>query len=66
VEKGNTVYIIEHNMDVIKNCDYLIDLGPEGGEAGGKVIAQGTPEEVSRSVRSHTGKFLKRLLVKNN
>ncbi len=66
VEKGNTVYIIEHNMDVIKNCDYLIDLGPEGGEAGGKVIAQGTPEEVSRSVQSHTGKFLKRLLVKNN
>lgn len=66
VAKGNTVYIIEHNMDVIKNCDYLIDLGPEGGEAGGEVIAQGTPEEVSESVRSHTGKFLKRLLSKNN
>jgi excinuclease ABC subunit A len=66
VAKGNTVYIIEHNMDVIKNCDYLIDLGPEGGEAGGEVIAQGTPEEVSESVRSHTGKFLKRLVSKNN
>jgi excinuclease ABC subunit A len=66
VAKGNTVYIIEHNTDVIKNCDYLIDLGPEGGEAGGEVIAQGTPEEVSESVRSHTGKFLKRLVSKNN
>ena len=66
VANGNTVYIIEHNMDVIKNCDYLIDLGPEGGEAGGEVIAQGTPEEVSESVRSHTGKFLKRLVFKNS
>jgi excinuclease ABC subunit A len=59
VAKGNTVYVIEHNLDVIKCCDYIIDLGPEGGEAGGQVIAQGTPEEVAKNVGSYTGKFLK-------
>ncbi|MCW4034960.1 MAG: excinuclease ABC subunit UvrA [Candidatus Bathyarchaeota archaeon] len=59
VDKGNTVYVIEHNLDVIKSCDYLIDLGPEGGEAGGQVIAQGTPEEVAKNSKSYTGKFLK-------
>ena len=62
VEKGNTVYVIEHNLDVVKSCDYLIDLGPEGGEAGGEVIAQGTPEEVAENATSHTGKFLKKML----
>jgi excinuclease ABC subunit A len=66
VEKGNTVFIIEHNLDVVKSCDYLIDLGPEGGEAGGEVVACGTPEEVSENGKSYTGKFLKRMLSKNN
>ncbi|MBC8204049.1 MAG: excinuclease ABC subunit UvrA, partial [FCB group bacterium] len=62
VEKGNTVLVIEHNLDVIKTADYIIDLGPEGGDAGGTIIAEGTPEEVSQSPDSYTGKFLKRLL----
>ncbi len=65
VEKGNTVYIIEHNLDVIKSCDYLIDLGPEGGAAGGEILAQGTPEEVAEYAKSYTGKFLKRILNHN-
>jgi excinuclease ABC subunit A len=59
VDKGNTVLVIEHNMDIIKSADYIVDLGPEGGAAGGRVIAQGTPEEVSKSPGSYTGKFLK-------
>jgi len=59
VDKGNTVLVIEHNMDVIKSSDYIIDLGPEGGEKGGTIIAQGTPEQVSRNSTSYTGKFLK-------
>jgi excinuclease ABC subunit A len=66
VEKGNTVYVIEHNLDVVKSCDYLIDLGPEGGEAGGEIIANGTPEDVAEDQDSHTGKFLKRMLSRNN
>ncbi len=61
-ELGNTVLIIEHNLEVIKYCDYIIDLGPEGGEEGGRVIAQGTPEEVASVPDSFTGQFLKRLL----
>jgi excinuclease ABC subunit A len=65
VTKDNSVFVIEHNLDVVKCCDYLIDLGPEGGEAGGEIIAQGTPEEVSNNVNSYTGKFLKRTLSKN-
>jgi excinuclease ABC subunit A len=65
VNKGNTVYIIEHNLDVIKSCDYIIDLGPEGGEAGGQVIAQGTPEQVSENPGSYTGKYLKNILTSN-
>jgi excinuclease ABC subunit A len=65
VKKGNTVFVIEHNLDVVKSCDYLIDLGPEGGEAGGEIIAKGTPEEVSKNDQSYTGKFLKRMLSKN-
>ena len=66
VKKGNTVFVIEHNLDVVKSCDYLIDLGPEGGEAGGEIVAKGTPEEVSENDKSYTGKFLKRMLSKNN
>jgi excinuclease ABC subunit A len=61
-EGGNTVIIIEHNLDVIKNADYIIDLGPEGGEAGGQVIAQGTPEEVAQCEHSFTGHYLKKIL----
>jgi excinuclease ABC subunit A len=66
VEKGNTVYVIEHNLDVVKSCDYIIDLGPEGGEAGGEIIANGTPEDVAQDSDSYTGKFLKRILSRNN
>ena len=66
VDNGNTVYIIEHNLDVIKSCDYLIDLGPEGGAAGGELLAQGTPEEVARKEGSYTGKFLKRMLASSD
>jgi excinuclease ABC subunit A len=62
VEKGNTVYIIEHNLDVVKNCDYLIDLGPEGGDFGGQIMATGTPEQVSDEYKSYTGDFLRKLL----
>jgi len=62
VAKGNTVYVIEHNLDVIKSCDYIIDLGPEGGESGGEILAQGTPEEVAGNVHSYTGCFLRRVL----
>jgi excinuclease ABC subunit A len=59
---GNTVVVIEHNLDVIKCADYIIDLGPEGGEAGGEVVAAGTPEEVARCEASHTGRFLRKIL----
>ena len=62
VDNGDTVLIIEHNLDVIKVADYLIDLGPEGGDGGGAVIAKGTPEEVSRIDKSYTGQFLKKIL----
>ncbi|MBA2260697.1 MAG: excinuclease ABC subunit UvrA, partial [Acidobacteria bacterium] len=62
VDQGNTVVIIEHNLDVIKSADYVIDLGPEGGEGGGKVVATGTPEEVARSRESFTGRFLAEIL----
>jgi excinuclease ABC subunit A len=62
VDKGNTVYVIEHNLDVVKNCDYIIDLGPEGGNSGGDLLAKGTPEHVSKNPRSYTGKFMKKML----
>ncbi len=62
VDKGNTVLIIEHNLDVIKSVDWILDLGPEGGEAGGEIIAQGTPKEVAKNKKSHTGKYLKNIL----
>jgi excinuclease ABC subunit A len=59
VDKGNSVLVIEHNLDVIKTSDYIVDLGPEGGAKGGKIIAKGTPEEVAKSNAGYTGKFLK-------
>jgi len=62
VEGGNSVLVIEHNLDVIKTADYVIDLGPEGGDKGGKVVATGTPEEVAQQPNSHTGKYLRRVL----
>lgn len=62
VDLGNTVVIIEHNLDVIKVADYIIDIGPEGGRKGGKVVAQGTPEEIAKKSKSYTGKFLKDIL----
>ena len=61
-DHGNTVVVIEHNLDVIKTSDWIIDLGPEGGSGGGQIIAEGTPEEVAQSPSSHTGRFLKPLL----
>ena len=65
-DKGNTVIVIEHNLDVIKTADYIIDLGPEGGDAGGTVVAAGTPEQVSKVKESYTGQYLKKMLAKNN
>lgn len=64
VEKGNSVVIIEHNLDVIKCADYIIDIGPEGGEKGGTIVATGTPEEISRKRKGYTGKYLKKYLKK--
>ena len=65
VEKGNTVIVIEHNLDVIKSADWLIDLGPEGGDEGGELIFAGTPEELSKKKTSYTGTFLKITLNSN-
>jgi excinuclease ABC subunit A len=62
-DHGNTVVVIEHNLDVIKTADWVIDLGPEGGEGGGRVIAEGTPEEVARNKASYTGQYLKQVLA---
>jgi excinuclease ABC subunit A len=62
VEAGDTVLVIEHNLDVIKSADYIIDLGPEGGNRGGTVIAQGTPEEMALVPASYTGQFLRKIL----
>jgi len=62
VEKGNTVYVIEHNLDVIKTADWIIDIGPEGGDGGGQIVAQGTPEVVAKVKESYTGHFLKKIL----
>ncbi len=64
MDAGNTVIVIEHNLDVIKTADWIIDLGPEGGDRGGEIIAQGTPEKVARSKKSYTGQFLKNMLKK--
>ena len=65
LEGGASLLVIEHNLDVIKSADWLIDLGPEGGDQGGKIIATGTPEQVARNVQSHTGRFLARALNGN-
>ena len=62
VENGDTVLVIEHNLDVIKVADYIIDLGPEGGSGGGLVVATGTPEDIIKVKESHTGRFLKNIL----
>ncbi|HPR40730.1 MAG TPA: hypothetical protein PKV62_06960, partial [Oscillospiraceae bacterium] len=64
VDVGNTVILIEHNLDVIKVADYVVDLGPEGGDAGGNVVVSGTPEEVAACPASYTGQFLKPILEK--
>ena len=62
VNAGNTVVVIEHNLDIIKSADYVVDLGPEGGDEGGNVVAKGTPEQIARAKGSFTGKFLKPVL----
>ena len=62
VDNGDTVIVIEHNLDVIKVADHIIDLGPEGGEKGGTIVAEGTPEEVAKVKESYTGQFLKKML----
>ena len=64
VDGGNTVIVIEHNLDMIKTADYIIDLGPEGGDGGGEIVAVGTPEEVADCERSYTGQYLKKMLGK--
>ena len=65
VESGNTVIIIEHNLDIIKRADYIIDLGPDGGVKGGKLVATGTPEEDAKVKNSYTGQYLRKVLRKN-
>jgi excinuclease ABC subunit A len=62
VELGNTVVVIEHNLDVIKTADWILDLGPDGGEYGGRIVASGTPEQVSRSKKSYTAEALRKAL----
>lgn len=64
VDAGNSVVVIEHNLDMIKTADYIIDLGPEGGDGGGTVVATGTPEEVAECEKSYTGQYLKKMLEK--
>jgi len=62
VEHGNTVVVIEHNLDVVKTADWIVDIGPEGGDDGGRVVACGTPEKIADSAESYTGRFLKPVL----
>jgi excinuclease ABC subunit A len=64
VDSGNTVLVIEHNLDVIKSADYIIDLGPEGGDGGGTIVAEGTPEQVAQNPNSYTGQYLNKILTK--
>jgi excinuclease ABC subunit A len=66
VEQGNTVVVIEHNMDLIKSADYIIDMGPEGGAGGGRLVASGTPEQVAANEKSYTGQYLAKVLKKAN
>ena len=62
MDAGNTVVVIEHNLEVIKTADWIVDLGPEGGDGGGEIVASGTPEDVVKNARSYTGHYLKPLL----
>lgn len=64
VDTGNSIIVIEHNLDLIKTADYIIDLGPEGGDKGGQIVAVGTPEQIVKNEASYTGKFLKKYLEK--
>ena len=64
VDQGNTMVVIEHNLEVVKTADWIIDMGPEGGDGGGEVVAQGTPEQIARNPRSYTGRYLKPVLAK--
>jgi excinuclease ABC subunit A len=66
LESGASLLVIEHNLDVIKSADWLIDMGPEGGDQGGKIIATGTPEQVARNTQSHTGRYLAKVLANGN
>ena len=63
VDHGNTVLVVEHNLDVIKNADWVIDLGPEGGDKGGRIVAQGTPMQIAKVKKSYTGKYLRQFLA---
>ncbi|MBL9060873.1 MAG: excinuclease ABC subunit A, partial [Mangrovicoccus sp.] len=63
VDQGNSVVVIEHNLDVIKTADWIIDIGPEGGEGGGRIVATGTPDAVAKEPASHTGRYLKQILA---
>ena len=63
VDAGNTVVVVEHNLDVMKTADWIIDLGPEGGAAGGQIVAEGRPEQVAKVAASHTGRFLSKMLI---
>ena len=65
VDRGNTVVVIEHNLDVIKTADHVIDLGPEGGDGGGFIIASGTPEQIAKTAGTPTGEYLKKMLAKH-
>jgi excinuclease ABC subunit A len=64
-DHGNTVIVIEHNLDVVKTADWVVDLGPEGGEGGGRILAEGTPEGIARHPGSHTGRYLAELLARD-
>ena len=64
VSTGNSVFVIEHDLELLKTVDYIIDLGPEGGEKGGNIVAQGTPEELAQNKQSYTGQYLKKILEK--
>jgi len=64
VDQGNTVVVIEHNLEVIKTADWILDLGPEGGDGGGRIVAEGTPEDIAANPESHTGRFLAPLLAR--
>ena len=64
VDQGNTMIVIEHNLEVVKTADWIVDMGPEGGDAGGEVVATGTPEQIARNPRSHTGAYLREALAR--